>query len=84
MDREKVEERVRNIVVKQLNVNAEQVTPTSSFLEDLGADSLDLVELLMAFESDFSRELAGEIPEGDAEKLRTVKDVVDYILAKGS
>jgi acyl carrier protein len=82
MDRETIEARVRDIIVKQLNVNAEQVTATSSFLEDLGADSLDLVELVMAFESEFSSEIAGEIPEADAEKLHTVKDVVDYILAK--
>jgi acyl carrier protein len=53
-------------------------------LDDLGADSLDLVELVMAFESEFSDEIAGEIPEADAEKLRTVKDVVDYILSKVS
>ncbi|MDR3117041.1 MAG: acyl carrier protein [Puniceicoccales bacterium] len=82
MDRENVESRVREIIVKQLNVNAEQVKAESSFLDDLGADSLDLVELVMAFESEFSAEIAGEIPEADAEQLRTVKDVVDYILAK--
>jgi acyl carrier protein len=84
MNRETIESRVRDIIVKQLNVNAEQVTPTSSFLEDLGADSLDLVELVMAFETEFSDEIAGEIPEADAEKLRTVKDVVDYIISKVS
>jgi acyl carrier protein len=82
MDKETMEARVRDIIVKQLNVNAEQVTLGSSFLEDLGADSLDLVELVMAFESEFSDEIAGEIPESDAEKLRTVRDVVEYIVAK--
>jgi acyl carrier protein len=84
MDREAIEKRVREIVVKQLNVNMEQVTPESSFYEDLGADSLDLVELVMAFESEFSNEVAGEIPEADADKLRTIKDVVDYIHSKAS
>ncbi|MDR2029950.1 MAG: acyl carrier protein [Puniceicoccales bacterium] len=82
MDRETVEKRVRAIVVKQLNVGEEQVTLESSFLNDLGADSLDLVELVMAIESEFSGEIAGEIPEADAEKLHKVKDVVDYILSK--
>ncbi|MDR3316926.1 MAG: acyl carrier protein [Puniceicoccales bacterium] len=82
MDRKTIEKRVRDIIIKQLNVNEEQVTPTSAFLEDLGADSLDLVELVMAFESEFSSEIAGEIPEADAERLRTVRDVVEYIMAK--
>jgi acyl carrier protein len=82
MDRETIEKRVKDIIVKQLNVNVEQITPSSSFLEDLGADSLDLVELVMAFESEFSDEIAGEIPEADAENLRTVQDVVDYIASK--
>jgi acyl carrier protein len=84
MDREAIEKRVKEIVVKQLNVNMEQVTPESSFYEDLGADSLDLVELVMAFESEFSNEVAGEIPEADADKLRTIKDVVDYIHSKAN
>ncbi|MDR2667737.1 MAG: acyl carrier protein [Puniceicoccales bacterium] len=84
MDREGIESRVRDIIVKQLNVSADQLRDTSSFLEDLGADSLDLVELVMAFETEFKNEISGEIPEADAEKLRTVKDVVDYIMAKVS
>jgi acyl carrier protein len=84
MDSETIEKRVKDIIVKQLNVNMEQVTLESSFYEDLGADSLDLVELVMAFESEFNKEIAGEIPEADAEKLRTVKDVVDYIYAKAN
>ncbi|MDR2576477.1 MAG: acyl carrier protein [Puniceicoccales bacterium] len=82
MDRKAVEERVKDIIAKQLNVDRERVTPTSAFLEDLGADSLDLVELVMAFESGFADEIDGEIPEADAEKLRTVQDVVDYIMSK--
>jgi acyl carrier protein len=82
MNRETIESRVRDIIVKQLNVSADQLRDSSSFLEDLGADSLDLVELVMAFESEFKDEISGEIPEADAEKLRTVKDVVDYIVAK--
>ncbi|MDR1438080.1 MAG: acyl carrier protein [Puniceicoccales bacterium] len=84
MDREEIEKKVKDIIVKQLNVNDEQVKPNSAFVEDLGADSLDLVELVMAFESEFSDEIAGEIPESDAEKLHTVQDVVDYILSQNS
>jgi acyl carrier protein len=77
-----VEERVRKIIVDQLDVNEEQVTPEASFLDDLGADSLDTVELVMAFEEEFKEEINGEIPEADAEKMRTVKDVIDFINAK--
>ena len=77
-----IEERVKDIIVEQLGVNPEQVTPTASFIEDLGADSLDTVELVMAFEEAFEI----EIPDEDAEKIRTVKDATDYISshAKGS
>ncbi len=70
-----VEEKVKNIIVEQLNVDAERVTPDASFIEDLGADSLDIVELVMAFEEEFSV----EVPDEDAEKLQTVGDVVKYI-----
>ena len=62
-------------VVEQLGVNPEQVTPQASFIEDLGADSLDIVELVMAFEEEFSV----EVPDEDAEKLQTVGDVIKYI-----
>lgn len=79
-----IEERVKEIIVNQLNVNEEQVTPEASFLEDLGADSLDLVELIMAFEEEFSDEINGEIPESEAEKLQTVGAVVEYIKGKAS
>lgn len=84
MERQEIEKRVRDIIVKQLNVTEDQVTLESSFVDDLGADSLDLVELVMAFETEFSNEIAGEIPEADAEKLHRVKDVVEYIASKAS
>ncbi|MCC5807121.1 MAG: acyl carrier protein [Opitutales bacterium] len=77
-----IEERVKEIIVNQLNVNEEQVTPEASFLEDLGADSLDTVELIMAFEEEFSDEIDGEIPESEAEKLQTVGAVIQYIKGK--
>ncbi|MDR0444938.1 MAG: acyl carrier protein [Puniceicoccales bacterium] len=74
-----IEQRVKEIIINQLGVSAEKVTPEASFLDDLGADSLDTVELIMAFEEEFSNELGGEIPEAEAEKLRTVQEVVHYI-----
>jgi acyl carrier protein len=83
-DKEPIEQRVKKIIVNQLSVKEEQVTPTASFLDDLGADSLDTVELIMAFEEEFKDEIKGEIPEADAEKLRTVGQVVDYIKAKSA
>jgi len=77
-----IEQRVKKIIVDQLNVNEEQVTAEASFLDDLGADSLDQVELIMAFEEEFSDEIDGEIPESEAEKLQTVGDVTKYITEK--
>ena len=77
-----IEQRVKTIIVDQLNVNNEQVTAEASFLDDLGADSLDTVELIMAFEEEFSDEIDGEIPESDAEKLQNVGDVIKYITEK--
>ena len=68
-----VEERVKQIIVEQLGVDEAEVTPTASFVDDLGADSLDTVELVMAFEEAFGI----EIPDEDAEKIATVKDAVD-------
>ena len=68
-------ERVKKIVVEHLNVDAEKVTDTASFIEDLGADSLDTVELVMAFEEKFGV----EIPEDAAEKISTVRDAIEYI-----
>lgn len=68
-------ERVKKIVVEHLGVDADKVTENASFIDDLGADSLDTVELVMAFEEAFSV----EIPEDAAEKIATVKDAIDYI-----
>jgi acyl carrier protein len=79
MSEKSIEEKVKDIIIQQLSVNAEQVTPTASFIEDLGADSLDTVELVMAFEEEFSV----EVPDEDSEKLQTVGDVIKYIEEKG-
>ena len=68
-------EKVRDIVVEQLGAEADDVTLESTFIDDLGADSLDIVELIMAFEEEFSI----EIPDEAAEKIKTVQDVVNYI-----
>ena len=70
-----VEEKVKSIIVEQLGVQAEEVKPEASFVDDLGADSLDTVELVMAFEEAFGI----EIPDEDAEKIQKVKDAVAYI-----
>ncbi len=69
------EEKVKNIIVEQLGVNADQVVADAKFIEDLGADSLDTVELVMAFEEEFDI----EVPDEDAEKLMSVGDVTKYI-----
>ena len=74
-----LEDKVKDIIVEQLGVNAEQVTREASFIEDLGADSLDTVELVMAFEEEFG----AEIPDEDAEKLTNVGAVIDYLKSKG-
>ncbi len=73
-----MEEEVKEIIAKQLGVNVADVTPDASFVEDLGADSLDTVELVMAFEDTFNI----EIPDEDAEKITKVKDAVEYIKNK--
>jgi acyl carrier protein len=70
-----VEERVKKIVVEQLGVDEGQVTPEASFVDDLGADSLDTVELVMALEEEFDT----EIPDEEAEKITTVQQAIDYI-----
>jgi acyl carrier protein len=70
-----VEERVKAIIVEQLGVDAEEVTAEAGFVDDLGADSLDTVELIMAFEEEFGVEISDE----DAEKIRKVRDAVEYI-----
>ena len=69
------EDKVRQIIVEQLGVDEGEVTPNASFVDDLGADSLDTVELVMAFEEAFDI----EIPDEDAEKIRTVQDAIDYV-----
>lgn len=77
-------ERVKKIIVDQLGVDESEVIPSASFLEDLNADSLDLVELIMSIEEEFSSEGASmEISDEDAEKIVTVQDAVDYIKDKG-
>ena len=73
-----VAERVKQIIVEQLGVDENQVDPSASFVDDLGADSLDIVELVMTFEEAFDL----DIPDEDAEKIKTVKDAIDYIEAK--
>ena len=70
-----VEDKVKQIIVEQLGVDEAEVTANASFVDDLGADSLDTVELVMAFEEAFKI----EIPDEDAEKIRTVQDAIDYI-----
>ncbi len=73
-------ERLKKIVVEQLGVDEEQVTPEASFVDDLNADSLDLVELIMSLEEEFGAEISDE----DAEKIRTVQDAVEYVEERGT
>jgi acyl carrier protein len=72
-----IEQRVKDIIVEQLGVEEDEVSPEASFVDDLGADSLDTVELVMAFEEEFNI----EIPDEDAEGISTVQDAIDYIKA---
>jgi acyl carrier protein len=78
MSDKSIEARVKDIIVDQLGVNADQVTPEAKFVEDLGADSLDTVELVMAFEEEFDI----EVPDEEAEKLQSVADVISYITSQ--
>ncbi|MBN2243954.1 MAG: acyl carrier protein [Acidobacteria bacterium] len=75
-----VEEKVKSIIVDQLGVNESEVTGSASFVDDLGADSLDTIELVMAFEEAFGI----EIPDEDAEKIKTVQDAIDYVEARSN
>jgi acyl carrier protein len=70
-----IEQKVKNIIADQLGVGEEEIKPTSSFIEDLGADSLDIVELVMAMEEEFEV----EIPDEEAENIKTVQDAVNYV-----
>jgi len=70
-----IEDKVREIIVEQLGVSPEEVVPEASFIDDLGADSLDIVELVMAIEEEFSL----EIPDDDAEKIQTIQDAISYV-----
>jgi len=75
-----IREKVKKVIVEQLSVNAEEITDDASFIEDLGADSLDIVELVMEFEEQFGI----DIPDEEAEKITTVGDAIKYIEAKCS
>jgi len=75
-----IEAKVKEIIVQQLGVDAEKVSPEASFVDDLGADSLDVVELVMAFEEEFEV----EIPDEAAEKIATVKDAIEFLKANAS
>ncbi len=78
MERAEVEKLVKEITVEQLGVNPNEITENASFVDDLGADSLDTVELVMAFEEKFGL----EIPDEDAEKIRTIGEAINYIVEK--
>ena len=75
MSEKSIEQRVKEIIVEQLGVKEDQVTPEAKFIEDLGADSLDTVELVMALEEEFGQ----EIPDEEAEKLQSVGDVIKFV-----
>lgn len=74
-EKQTIEDRVRTIIIEQLDVNADEVVPEAAFIDDLGADSLDLVELVMHMEEEFNV----EIPDDDAENIRTVGDAIVYV-----
>ena len=78
MEGNEIFEKVKKIIIEQLNVSEDSVTKEATFIDDLGADSLDVVELIMALEEEFDM----EIPDADAEKIATVNDVVEYIKDK--
>ncbi len=78
-NREEIIKRVKDLICQSLGVSEDEITPDSSFIDDLGADSLDIVELVMLIEKDFQI----EIPDEDAEKISTVQDAIDYIVSQG-
>ncbi len=73
-----LEEKIVDIIAEKLNLSKDQIKPEASFIDDLGADSLDLVELVMTMEETFGM----EVPDEDAEKLKTVKDVIEYVKSR--
>ena len=75
-----LEDRIKEIIVEQLGVSAEEVVPEASFIDDLGADSLDIVELVMALEEEWGL----EIPDDDAEKIQTIQDAINYVQERES
>ena len=75
-----IEDKVKKIIAEKLSVDLEEIVPEASFVDDLGADSLDTVELVMAFEEEFG----AEIPDEDAEKIKTVQNAIDYVEAHAS
>lgn len=77
-----IEQRVKEIIVSNLSVSEDQVTPEASFTDDLGADSLDFVELQMAFEDEFKDEITEEIPDSEYENLKTVGDAIKFFESK--
>lgn len=84
MDKKIIESSVKKIISKQLNIQENEILNQASFSDDLGADSLDKVELIMSLEEEFKNEIKGEILESDAEKFKTVEDVINYIYLKYS
>ncbi len=80
MDMKQLEEKVKDIIVEELGVERDKLTSEASFMEDLGADSLDTVELVMAFEEEFGV----DIPDEDAEQMRTVGDAISYLRKKSA
>ncbi|MDR0646832.1 MAG: acyl carrier protein [Puniceicoccales bacterium] len=81
---ETIEQRVKRVIANTFSVKEEQVTPEASFTNDLSADSLDQVQLIMDLEEEFKDLIEGEIPEADAEKLKTVGEVIQYIVDKAN
>jgi len=84
MKQEIIENRVKKLISKQLNIKKDHISNKASFSDDLGADSLDLIELIMSLEEEFKNEIQGEIEGSEAEQLKTVENVINYIHLKSS